>query len=228
MTATTPSQTAIDSHPDQQWHSATWEDYLRLRDQEGRDRVKLAFNKGQLWIDMGGEGINHSGVSDLFTLMLGLWAIQHPEQVFSLLGRCLLEKPQTQACAPDLVLYVGEDYPQWQTGEPRRIDLTRSRVPNLVGEISDTTLANDLDEQKHLYAALGIPEYWVVDVQGQRVFAFLLQADGVYQACTESQALAGLSISLLEEALCRLSEGSNTRVAAWFGQQISGAESSAE
>ncbi len=36
---------------------------------------------------------------------------------------------------------------------------------------------------KHPYAALGIPEYWVVDVQEQRVFAFLLQADGQYRLC---------------------------------------------
>jgi Uma2 family endonuclease len=117
------------------------------------------------------------------------------------------------------VLYVGADYPQWQPGEPRRIDLSRSRVPDLVGEIADTTLANDLDEQKHLYAALGIPEYWVVDVRGQRVFAFLLQ-DGEYQICEASRALAGLPIALLEEALQRLSEGTNTSAAVWFIQQI--------
>ena len=47
---------------------------------------------------------------------------------------------------------------------------------NLVGEISDPTLSTDLDEKKHLYAELGIPEYWVVDVQGKRVFCFHLQS----------------------------------------------------
>jgi Uma2 family endonuclease len=182
--------------------------------------MKLAFHQGWLWVAMGGEGIDHSGVSDLFTSLLFLWAIQHPEQLFTSLGRCLLEKYETQACAPDLVLYVGADYPQRQPGEPRRIDLTQSRVPDLVGEISDTTLANDLDEQKHSYASLGIPEYWVVDVRGQRVFAFLLQENGEYQVCDTSRALAGLPISLLEEVLQRLSEGTNTSAAAWFTQQI--------
>ncbi|PSB67191.1 Uma2 family endonuclease, partial [filamentous cyanobacterium CCP1] len=154
------------------------------------------------------------------TMMFGFWAAQHPEQLFTSLGRCLLEKPETQACAPDLVLYIGADYPQWQPGEPRRIDLTQSRLPDLVGEISDTTLTNDLDEQKHLYASLGIPEYWVVDVRGQRVFAFLLQENGEYKTCEESRSLAGLPIALLEETLRRLSEGTNTSAAAWFAQQI--------
>jgi Uma2 family endonuclease len=204
----------------QQWHSATWEEYELLRDAPLRERMKLAFDRGSLWIDMGGEGINHAGGSDLFTTFLFLWAIQHPEESYSSLGRCLIEKPETQACSPDLVLYVGADYPQWREGQPRLIDLTKWRVPNLVGEIYDTTLASDLDGKKHLYAALEIPEYWVIDVRGRRVFAFLLDENGVYQDCTHSIALSGLAIALLEQALQKLSEGTNTSVAAWFAQEI--------
>jgi Uma2 family endonuclease len=67
----------------------------------------------------------------------------------------LLEKASQEiAAAPDLVLYLGEDYPRREPGTSRRLDLERWRVPNLVGEISDTTLASDLDEKKALYAAL--------------------------------------------------------------------------
>lgn len=206
--------------PLRQWHLATWADYLALRDADIPDRMQLYFNQGKLWVNMGGEGINHASVSDLFISLLFLWAIQKPEQSYSSFGRCLLEKAETQACAPDLVLYLGADYPQWQAGEPRRIDLNQWRLPDLVGEISDTTLATDLDEQKHLYEALGIPEYWVVDIRGRRVFAFQLQENGKYQVCTHSQVLAGLPIVLLEQALLRLNEATNTNVAAWFAQQI--------
>ncbi|BAC91077.1 Uma2 family endonuclease [Gloeobacter violaceus] len=220
MTATSPSQLSAGLPPLRRWHRAGWQDYVALRDAPIRERMKLAFDRGWLWVDMGGEGINHAGVSDLFTSLLFLWALQHPERPFSSLGRCLLEKPETQACAPDLVLYVGEDFPRWQPGEPRRVDLTRTRVPDLVGEISDTTLASDLDEQKHLYAALGVPEYWVVDVQGGRVFAFELAENGQYRVCSTSRALAGLPMTLLEETLQRLAEGTNTGAAAWFTQQI--------
>jgi Uma2 family endonuclease len=78
----------------------------------------------------------------------------------------------------------------------------------------------DLDEQKLLYAALKIPEYWVIDVRGRRVFAFQLQENGEYKACTRSSALAGLPISLLEQTLEQLPGGSNTAAAAWFAQQI--------
>ncbi|WP_243146757.1 Uma2 family endonuclease [Scytonema sp. UIC 10036] len=79
--------------------------------------------------------------------------------------------------------------------QPRRIDLHQWQTPNLVGEISDTTLAIDLDEKKKIYADLGISEYWVIDVGGKRVFAFRLQENGKYTECTESVGTAILCCS---------------------------------
>lgn len=169
---------------------------------------------------MGGEGINHSRVNDLLTSLLFLWAIQHPDSTLDSLGRCLLQKPQTQACSPDLVLYVGEGCPKWRPGDRRLIDLTLWRVPDLVGEISDTTLASDLDQQKHLYESLGIPEYWVIDVLGERVFAFQLNEKGEYEECDRSRILPDLPISLLTETIRRLQSEPNTQAAAWFARAI--------
>lgn len=42
----------------------------------------------------------------------------------------------------------------------------------LVAEIADTTLDADLGRKVALYAAAGVPEYWVVDVNGGRVVQF--------------------------------------------------------
>jgi Uma2 family endonuclease len=207
------------SPPSCQWHPATWQEYLALRDAPIQERLRLFFNQGWMWATMGAEGIVHANISDLFISLPFFWAVQHLDQVFNTYGRCLLEKPETQACAPDLVVYVGEGYPRWQPGELRRINLDQWRVPDLVGEISDTSLAFDLDEQKHLYAALGIPEYWVIDVQGQRVFAFRLK-DGTYETCDRSSALSGLPITMLEQTLIRACRETNTSAAAWFTQQI--------
>jgi Uma2 family endonuclease len=130
-----------------------------------------------------------------------------------------------QDCAPDLVLYKGDDIPQWQMGEPRRIDLTRHRLPDLVGEISDTSLSLDMDLQKRLYASLGISEYWVIDVKGARLFAFGLMATGDYEEIITSQVLQGLPIALIEQTIDRLSTGTNTAAANWFTQQLSNAKS---
>jgi Uma2 family endonuclease len=203
-----------------QWQPATWEDYLRYRDDPTPERMRLFFNGNSLLVDMGSEGINHARVSDLFTLLFYIWFSQFAKQTAESLGRCLLEKPNKRAAAPDLVLYIGEGVPQWQEGEPRRIDLTQWRVPDLVGEISDTTLATDLDEKKKLYVDLEIPEYWVIDVLGRRAIVFRLQSDGKYQQCAYSVALNGLPIPLLDQTLERLSEGTNISAASWFAQQI--------
>jgi hypothetical protein len=121
----------------------------------------------------------------------------------------LIEKPDTHACVPDLVLYKGENIPRWQPGEPRRIILNRHRLPDLVGEIADTTLSLDLDEQKQLYANLGIAEYWVIDVKGMRLFAFgLTEAllivamkfvlEGALRTPSKTNFIAGLSNTLTE------------------------------
>lgn len=203
-----------------QWKPASWQDYAALRDDSTLERVRLFFNQDRLWMDMGTEGINQATISDLLTMLFFIWSTQRPEKVFSSLGHCLLEKSPKKAATPDLVLYLGEDYPRWQRGELRRVDLHKWQAPNLVGEIFETILAADLDEKKEIYADLGISEYWVIDVQGQRVFVFQLQENGQYQECNESAVLKGLPISLLDHALERLSKEANTRVAAWLAQQV--------
>jgi Uma2 family endonuclease len=133
---------------------------------------------------------------------------------------CLIEKSGSQAAAPDLMLYVGEGFPQWEPGEARRVDLGKWRVPDLVGEIADTTLATHLDEMKQLYAAIGIGEYWVIDVQGQRVMIFGLGEDGKYRQRAVSQVLAGVTTGLLEETLRQFVQGTNVSAANWFMQQV--------
>lgn len=203
------------------WTTATWQDYLTHRDSSTDQRIKLYYYHNQLLIQMGKEGINHACISDLFIMLFAFWFAQHPEQIINTYGGCLLEKPSKSSAAPDLVVYLKEDYPQWQQGESRYINLDQWRVPNLVGEISDTTLATDLDEKKHLYADLKIPEYWVIDVQAQRVFAFQLQENGTYQECESSLALKGLPIYILEETLTRLARETNSSAANWFAQKIS-------
>lgn len=202
-----------------QRRDASWQDYVAVRDNDDLDWQKIAFYRAWLWVDMGTEGPGHARFSDLLTALFFVWAFLHPDIAIESFGGCLLESPQTHACCPDLVLYKGDSIPSWQPGQPRRIDLTKNRLPDLVGEIGDTTLSLDLDEQKQLYASLGIAEYWVIDVRGMRLFAFGLK-NGIYEEIDTSQVLEGLSIALLEQTLERLSTETNTAAANWFRQQL--------
>lgn len=206
------------------WQPATWQDYLNYRDDPNLQLVsyRLFFNINQLLVtDMGGEGLNHSRFSEFLSFFLGLWSMQFSEQELTSYARTLLEKPDTRAASPDLVFYLGADIPVWQEGEKRAINLDEWRLPDLVGEIADTTLSSDLDEKKQLYAALGIPEYWVVGVRARQILIFLLQEDGKYKESLQSQAFTGLEINLLNQALDQINQGQpSTRVAAWVVAQI--------
>jgi len=74
-----------------------------------------------------------------------------------------------------------------------------------VTEIANTSLADGKGEKRLLYEALGVGEYWVVDVANVQILAFAI-ADGGSKRITESQVLPNLPLSLLEEALRRTRE----------------------
>ncbi len=207
--------------PKQQWQQATWDEYVALRDDQS-DRCKLFFDNQHLWVEMGAEGINHAQFSALFEMIFAIWVMQNPHYRVASFRGCQIEKQGFRSAAPDIVLYVGENTPTWKAGQSRFINLEQWRSPDLVGEISDTTLAIDLDEKKRLYADLGISEYWVIDVRACRIFAFRLDEEGVYQECEVSQVLPNLAIALLEQTMELLETKTNTEAAIWFSQQIQG------
>jgi len=203
-----------------QWQTATWQDYEQLRDNPSIERVQLFYYNHQLLIEnMGWEGILHSEVRELLSTILAVWLMQHPGIKSKILGSCLMEKVGQQAAAPDILVYLGENLPQYQKGESRRINLDQQRSPDLVIEVADTTLDSDLDQKKHLYAALGIPEYWVIDAQGSQVFIFILSNQEYYRS-EVSQLISGFTEQLLSEAIDQMKLGSNISAASWFSQQL--------
>ena len=57
------------------------------------------------------------------------------------------------------------------------------RTAFLVVEVANSSMVEDRLKAR-LYAEAGIPEYWVVDVQGRRVERYLAPAGGAYAQCT--------------------------------------------
>ena len=82
-------------------------------------------------------------------LSLSLWVAT--EQSVNL---ALHSEPQ-----PDIVL----------TSEPRGEGAIPGTSVALIVEVSVTTLAFDLGEKSQIYAAAGVPEYWVVDVNARKL-----------------------------------------------------------
>jgi Uma2 family endonuclease len=75
---------------------------------------------------------------------------------------------------PDVaVLHCGLDD---LDGRPRSGDVV------MVVEVSDTSLEYDLGRKRDLYAEAGVPEYWVMDVNGRQIFVHLDPVDGRYRS----------------------------------------------
>lgn len=64
---------------------------------------------------------------------------------------------------PDLAVVVGQSR-DYRHGPPT--------TALLVVEVSDTSFGYDRRGKMHLYAAAGIPEYWVLDVSGRQLLVF--------------------------------------------------------
>ena len=74
---------------------------------------------------------------------------------------------------PDVVVF-GRDFTTIVSGNPQPRDIV------LAVEISDTTLRFDRTTKAALYARAGIPEYWILDVSGRRLFVHRNPAAGAY------------------------------------------------
>jgi len=71
---------------------------------------------------------------------------------------------------PDFAVIAGS--PRASSEHPTTADL--------VVEVADTSLDFDTNEKRLLYAGAGIPDYWVVDINGRRLLVFRDPHSGDY------------------------------------------------
>ena len=97
----------------------------------------------------------------------------------ALAGRAMVRRQQPvlldehSAPQPDLAVAVKRD-DYYRQSHPRARDVL------LVVEVSDSMLAFDHDVKGTLYARAGIPEFWIVDLDGARLTRFLSPRNGAY------------------------------------------------
>jgi Uma2 family endonuclease len=97
---------------------------------------------------------------------------------------------------------------QWSEPEPDvvllapRADFYRGELASgadtlLVIEVSDTTLRYDRDVKVPLYARHGVPEVWVVDVQGDKLLVYGGLRDGRYERHVALERPASVAVTQL-------------------------------
>lgn len=76
----------------------------------------------------------------------------------------------------------------------------------LAVEIADTSLGFDLQKKASLYARSGIPEYWVLDVTGRRLFSHRKPETGAYRAIEQYSAEESIAPLAQPDASVRVSD----------------------
>jgi Uma2 family endonuclease len=180
--------TARESRP-ARWRFTT-EEYHRMGEVgifDEDDRVELI--EGEL-IQMTPIGPRHAAnvgrLTDLFTERLQrrviVW-VQNPVHL----------SPDSEP-EPDIALLRRRaDY--YATGLPRPEDVL------LIIEVADTSLGYDRDTKVPLYAAAGIPEVWIADLQGDRLRVFRDPDAGEYrrvEVLTRNDSVAPLAFPDLQ------------------------------
>jgi Uma2 family endonuclease len=139
------------------------------------DRVELI--EGEI-LEMAPIGVAHAEVTDRLTRVLvmatGDGAIVRVGGPVDLGG---YSEPQ-----PDVLVLKNPGPEGYRRAHPKAVDVL------LLIEVSDSSLGFDRGAKRDLYARYAIPEYWVVDVGGQRVITYLEPVAGSYQRTVEFRA----------------------------------------
>jgi Uma2 family endonuclease len=135
------------------------------------ERVELIF--GEL-IPMNAKGARHETVK---RALLELWFSRKPVQSALLPETTLRLSPDT-FIEPDFLIF------------PRavRVAALGADAIELAVEISDTSLAYDLEFKPRIYAHFGIRELWVIDVIGGRIHVHRDPEDGRYLTTSVADA----------------------------------------
>ena len=199
------------------WVTANWNEYLEQIDRPGYEKAKGYYHNDKYRIEMTPVGNEHSQDHSIVNHAVYLYATVKSIPLTSK-DNCSYRKFGLREFQPDLSCYVGDkaNAIPWGVGV---INLDEYPVPDLVIEVSNTSLPDDLGQKRLLYEDLQVTEYWVVDVQNARVIAFAIANEGS-RRIKESQVLTGLKIEILTEALQRSRNSNHTEVGSWLLKQF--------
>jgi Uma2 family endonuclease len=127
-------------------------------------------------------------------------------------------KPGYQEAQPDISYYIGDRAILTPKGS-QIINLDEQPGPDFAIEIADSSLSDDLGKKRLLYEAIGIPEYWVIDVEQAEIIAFAIQTPSS-QRIETSRVFPGLAFSVLQTALLHSRTQDQAQVGAWLMQQF--------
>lgn len=198
------------------WVNATWEEYIKAISDPAYEKAKGYYFNGRMRLEMSPLGLPHS--RDHLIIIYAVCLFAGLKQIdFNGHDNCSYRKAGYDEAQPDASYYLGSNA-ETVPWNATIIDLDIYPPPDLVIEVAYSSLADDKGEKRLLYEALGVREYWIIDVQNAQILAFEIQNLGS-RRIEQSQVLPGLEIALLEEALQRSRQMNHGKVSAWLLSQ---------
>jgi Uma2 family endonuclease len=195
------------------WEKADWETYLSMIDSPEHEKHQGYYYSGCMRIEDMPTGADHSRYYVIMTFAINLFCTIGGIAINGF-DNCTYRKTGIRECQPDLSYYCEEKARLAPIGTSV-INLDEQATPNLVIEISNTTLEDDLGAKRLLYEEMGIAEYWVVDVQNTLIYAFTMIDRGSKRIDT-SLVLPGLSIATITAALNLSQEQDQSQIGKWL------------
>ncbi|MEH1814396.1 MAG: Uma2 family endonuclease [Nostoc sp.] len=208
--------------PTNTWIYTSWEEYEQIVASLLNEKAKSYYYKGHMRLEIAPVSFDHGQGHVVIIFAVTLFAALKGIPATGL-DTSTFRKTGVQDCQPDVAYYLKENAQTIPAGTGI-VNLDRYPAPDLVIEIAKTSLLDDLGTKRSLYEELGVAEYWVVDVQNTQIIAYAI-ADQGSKRIQESQVLPGLVIAILEEALRRSREISQSEVGTWLLSQFQQKES---
>jgi Uma2 family endonuclease len=200
------------------WLASPWEEFVNIADAPDSNKIKSYYYNGKMRFESMSTGSDHSKDHMTIILSVGLFATLRNIPINGH-DCCSYRKKGHAEFQPDASYYIGDkaDVIPWGT---RIIDLDQYPLPDLMIEISDTSISDDLGTKRLQYEDLGISEYWIVNVQTMQIFAFTIGMDGSTKRIRESLVLSGLKLEILEQSLQRSRQENQSATTAWLMEQF--------
>jgi Uma2 family endonuclease len=180
------------------WVSATWEEFVAIADAPESAKAKCYYFEQKMWVEKMGVGPDHAVENGLIYAAVIFYCTLKAISCRGLVNASY-RKTGCQEAQPDASFYFQDKANSVPQGNAI-VNLDTAAAPDLAIEVAATSLSDDLGGKRLLYEALGVREYWVIDVENSRILAFAMIERGS-QWITTSKVLAGLEISVLEAAL---------------------------
>jgi len=201
------------------WIKASWEEYLEAIKNLPENKGKSYYYNGYYRLEMTPIGNDHASDHAILIFAVSLYATLK-NLSFNAKDNCSFRRSGYREVQPDISYYFADEANLIPYGTSI-IDLNQYPPPDLVIEISKSTLNDDLGNKRLLYEELGVSEYWSVKVDDPQIFAFEI-IDRGSKRIDISKVLPNLKLAVLESALQQARTKDQSQVGRWLISQFQG------